>query len=356
MSIGGAVLTAVTLASAFWAVLAGLTGAVLGLVILFVLFWLFTPQEMDKAQQHKQEAIKKELLEERKRLYRVAAIAVRDHDRYIDSLRADFKGVIQQVYIDDPTFDPHLCFFVTINLDLWNVREAPAIIQKFVLVLYSSIGTFTGRQASLVGIVYAAPSRLGVQVLKPIESQEMPKSAQPRGYMAGHREPDRWLRFRVSGFSLDEIRTPAGESLQSLVSDLDLLILDGDGRTHFLQASTPWTKLGEVENTHCLHEPIDDETAHAIFAECHANAHEFLEECRSGRLPSKDRLKMWIQMTAQYVRDWRGTGYQTEFNRCPDRPTEEMNNWTPGCKALGAFLNPRMEKLAEYIREIRSAR
>ena len=353
-----AVFTGTSWTSALSGLGAGLLTFMGILVIIFFFQLLFAPRELDVKARSRLKVTRDQLEEQRLKVRQVAAIAVRDHENYRDSLKADLRGTVIQVFIEDATIDVEspspVCFFVTVQLDLWNVRENAAIVRDFSLAVNCSLGILKGTHVSLYGIAYnEPPSGTFEQKALDLARAEMPKSPLPDGYVRGRPEQGKWLRFRVDGLSFGQI--PFGTHVKDCVADIALVIIDGDGQTHVVFFKPPWFQRGTVENTFGG-DSISDEFAHAVLAETRNSFWRDLQKCREGLVPDENWMQTQMNMTADILRKWRGLGYETEFNHCSERATEEMNSWTPACKKAGMLLSARIEKLDEYIREIRANR
>ena len=361
VAIFSGMVTAIISGGTLWSFLAGLGGAALGVILTLAAFWLLAPRDMDANLTKALAANELKRIESKRKLQRIATIAVSDHERYLDSLKADLRGDALQVHIGDLSIgedgiDEGWGFFITIQLDLWNVRNNPAIIQDYALAVYSSLGTFRAKHVSLYGIAYteSAPEH---SFPKPptleLDEHEIPKNPPPDGYISGRPQRGKWLRFCVDGFEFDQIGY--GVHFKDCVTVLDLIIIDGDRQPHVIRFTPPWIQRGTVENKFGS-DRIDDDMIHAILAETYDSLSSDFQKCREGIIPNEEWIQTSLNSTADILRRWRGVGYETEFNRCPEHATEEMQSWTPAAKRIGMRLLARIEKLAEFMREIRAVK
>ncbi len=165
----------------------------------------------------------------------------------IERTEPKLEGRIHQVYFDSPEMPLGASWIdggemeISIQVSLGNVRQTETAIHEFRLRVETESRVYEGSEVSMTDIAYSEVNSFDLPIAEYfIDRFEVAKNPLPNGYSRGHMEPERWLRFRITGIPVAEI------DVEERVRQITLLATDIFEITHEVSAVPPWRNRGRV--------------------------------------------------------------------------------------------------------------
>ena len=275
-----------------------------------------------------------------------------------DGDKPQFRGKFHQVYIEDFTLEEgDFCFFITVQVSLVNVRKTIAAVESFSLRVLTAVGEHVGIQAATRGLIYreAGTIHTGFEDIKlPLDKFELPRNPSPEGYRRGIPESEKWLRFKVGGYTADEFLKMPNE-WQAEIRRIALVVIDSFGDTHEAAiVEPPWPRKGEVEFSHELITRPSQEFLNESLAYYSDLGGALYDKCITGStgVDIEENIKSWETLTAKFLQEYLGAAHRVMFiNTPPD--TSLLAGRTARDSYLIGWVKIRLQKLNQIIEEQR---
>ncbi|MFL6333652.1 MAG: hypothetical protein ACJ754_10120 [Pyrinomonadaceae bacterium] len=351
------ILTAITVGVIYgftWTTILGSAGAFLAVLLIFFLYYyIFTaPEKLDKERQDERDSAHAQL--------EGAKLLAEGGDK------PKFKGKFRQVYFEDFDLeDDDFCFFVIVQLSLTNVHKTAATIEACRLRVHANTGRgddirvadYDGMQAPLNGYVYSEGGTRATgfaDVRVALNSLELPQKPHPDGYRQGITESEKWLRFKVGGFTADDMLFHP-DAWRSRILLILLFVTDSFGVEHLAAfGEPPWTTKGKVEFDYQSLSALNKEELIDMLTIYSDDGRGLYEECMRGSAPQEidARMKEWETKVATVLESYLDAAHRAIFTNAP-LDSAPLPNRSTRDNHLISLITIRLQKLNQIIEEQR---